>query len=402
LMFLQDMCGFCCFSMRFVVFLDLFGTITMPTTLFYFAYLIYVAVTGLADVGYISLILIGCIYGVQAIIFILRREWQHIGWMLIYIMAYPLWAFVLPIYSFWHMDDFSWGNTRVVVGDGKRKIIIQDDKEFDPASIPQRRWREYEMELNAAGVLNAPPPNMNPNAGSTTKEDERMSMYSRQSAAMMSQFHTGSVYGYPGTGHMIDHYTMSRPGTPGTITPGGADHRYSMAAAVANPLSTFSQYGAPDNAAGMYGAAGAVSAGASNMARAQSPAAMTTRPHTVMSVSATSQISPLYQPASGSHDYGAGTMASSSSAALDMHQRPASSFVVPHSSSYLLQTDQTADMPSDAQIVDAIRRILATSDLTVMTKKKIRQQLAQEFNADISNRKDFISTTIDRTLSGQM
>ncbi|KAJ2351519.1 hypothetical protein GGF43_004010, partial [Coemansia sp. RSA 2618] len=151
LMFLSDMCGFCFFSMRFVVFLDLFGTITMPTTLGYFAYLIYVAVTGLADVGYISLILIGAIYGVQAIIFILRREWQHIGWMIIYLLAYPLWSCILPIYSFWHMDDFSWGNTRVVVGDGKRKLIVEDDKPFDPASIPQRKWIEYESDLTAAG-----------------------------------------------------------------------------------------------------------------------------------------------------------------------------------------------------------------------------------------------------------
>ncbi|KAJ1888425.1 Chitin synthase 4, partial [Coemansia sp. S17] len=174
LMFLPNMCGFCFFSMRFVVFLDLFGTVTMPTTLIYFGYLIYIAVTGIADVGYISLILIGAIYGLQAIIFLLRREWQHIGWMIIYLLAYPLWSFVLPIYSFWHMDDFSWGNTRVVVDDGKRKIIVSDDKPFDPASIPQRRWMEYEKELAVAGVLNAPPPNMNPNAGST-KEDDRLS-----------------------------------------------------------------------------------------------------------------------------------------------------------------------------------------------------------------------------------
>ncbi|KAI7827241.1 family 2 glycosyltransferase, partial [Kickxella alabastrina] len=138
LMFLQDMCGFCFFSMRFVVFLDLFGTITMPTTLGYFIYLIYIGITGLADVGYISLILIGAIYGVQAIIFIMRREWQHVGWMLIYLCAYPLWSFILPIYSFWHMDDFSWGNTRVVVGDGKRKLIVSDDKPFNPNSILQR------------------------------------------------------------------------------------------------------------------------------------------------------------------------------------------------------------------------------------------------------------------------
>ncbi|KAJ2593204.1 hypothetical protein IWW49_000624 [Coemansia sp. RSA 1797] len=373
LMFLPDMCGFCCFSMRFVVFLDLFGTITMPTTVFYFAYLIYVAVTGLADVGYISLILIGAIYGVQAIIFILRREWQHVGWMIIYIMAYPLWSFVLPVYSFWHMDDFSWGNTRVVVGDGMRKIIIQDDKPFDPESIPRRRWIEYESDLMAAGVLNAPPPNMNPNAGSS-KEDDRGTVYSRQSVAMFSHMHTGSVYGLPNTASVIGpngahvDYMISRPGTPGAITAAG-DQRYSIAAT--NPLATFSYNGT------------------------HSPAALSGRPHTMVS-SSSQALAPNFPFASGSFEYGSG-----SANALDMHQRPASSFITPHSAGSL-HLDLTGDVPSDDQIVSAVRRILAASDLTVMTKKKIRQQLAQEFNADLVSRKDFISSVIDRMLSGQM
>ncbi|KAJ2317066.1 hypothetical protein IWW52_003323 [Coemansia sp. RSA 2704] len=391
LMFLPDMCGFCCFSMRFVVFLDLFGTITMPTTLFYFAYLIYVAVTGLADVGYISLILIGAIYGVQAIIFILRREWQHIGWMIIYILAYPLWSFVLPVYSFWHFDDFSWGNTRVVVGDGKRKIIIQDDKPFDPASIPQRKWIEYEAELSAAGVLNAPPPNMNPNAGSTTKEDERMSMYSRQSVAMLGQMHAGSVYGFPGTSvigpnGMSADYMMSRPGTPGTVTAG--DHRYSIAAT--NALATYS-YGD-----GTQGAPIPAFSQADTIARSQSPAVMSGRPHTIVSASSSQALPAGFPFASGSFEHSG--MPSGSTVALDMHQRPASSFIAPHSSSF----GMSADVPSDDQIVGAIRRVLAASDLTVMTKKKIRQQLALEFNADLASRKEFISGVIDRMLSGQM
>ncbi|KAJ1787782.1 hypothetical protein LPJ67_003081 [Coemansia sp. RSA 1938] len=359
--------------MRFVVFLDLFGTITMPTTVFYFAYLIYVAVTGLADVGYISLILIGAIYGVQAIIFILRREWQHVGWMIIYIMAYPLWSFVLPVYSFWHMDDFSWGNTRVVVGDGMRKIIIQDDKPFDPESIPRRRWIEYESDLMAAGVLNAPPPNMNPNAGSS-KEDDRGTVYSRQSVAMFSHMHTGSVYGLPNTASVIGpngahvDYMISRPGTPGAITAAG-DQRYSIAAT--NPLATFSYNGT------------------------HSPAALSGRPHTMVS-SSSQALAPNFPFASGSFEYGSG-----SANALDMHQRPASSFITPHSAGSL-HLDLTGDVPSDDQIVSAVRRILAASDLTVMTKKKIRQQLAQEFNADLVSRKDFISSVIDRMLSGQM
>ncbi|KAJ1719019.1 hypothetical protein LPJ53_006140 [Coemansia erecta] len=79
LVFLPEMCGFCCFSMRFVVFIDLFGTLTMPCTLFYLAYLAYLAISKIADIGYISLILIGAIYGLQAVIFVLKRQWQHIG-----------------------------------------------------------------------------------------------------------------------------------------------------------------------------------------------------------------------------------------------------------------------------------------------------------------------------------
>src|SRR6201994_967398 len=41
LMFVHDMCGFCCFSMRFVVFIDLFGTLILPATCAYLGYLLY-------------------------------------------------------------------------------------------------------------------------------------------------------------------------------------------------------------------------------------------------------------------------------------------------------------------------------------------------------------------------
>ncbi|KAI9504813.1 chitin synthase-domain-containing protein [Coemansia spiralis] len=149
LVFLPEMCGFCCFSMRFVVFIDLLGTLTMPCTLFYLVYLAYLAITKMADIGYISLILIGAIYGLQAVIFVLKRQWQHIGWMVIYLLAYPLWSFFIPIYAFWHMDDFSWGNTRIVVGDdGKRQIFVKDEEPFDPEDVPMKTWADYEAEIH--------------------------------------------------------------------------------------------------------------------------------------------------------------------------------------------------------------------------------------------------------------
>jgi chitin synthase len=58
--------------------------------------------------------MIASTYGLQVIIFIAKGELQHIGWMLIYILAMPIYAFVLPLYSFWHFDDFTWGNTRII------------------------------------------------------------------------------------------------------------------------------------------------------------------------------------------------------------------------------------------------------------------------------------------------
>jgi len=67
--------------------------------------------------------------------------------MILYILAIPIFSFGLPLYSFWHMDDFSWGNTRVVTGEKGRKIVITDEGKFDPESIPHKKWEEYQAEL---------------------------------------------------------------------------------------------------------------------------------------------------------------------------------------------------------------------------------------------------------------
>ncbi|PKK79481.1 hypothetical protein RhiirC2_825484 [Rhizophagus irregularis] len=149
LMFLPEMCGFCCFSMRFVVFIDLFGTLILPSTVVYIIYLIWAVATNRQDLPTIALIMLAAVYGLQAIIFILKRQWQHVGWMIIYLLAFPLFSFFIPVYSFWHFDDFSWGNTRVVLGEkGKKQIITSADEEkFDEKMIPRKKWADYEQEL---------------------------------------------------------------------------------------------------------------------------------------------------------------------------------------------------------------------------------------------------------------
>lgn len=52
------------------------------------------------------------------------------------------------MYAFWHFDDFSWGNTRIVVGEkGQKKAVGPEEGDFDPESIPTKSWSEYEKEM---------------------------------------------------------------------------------------------------------------------------------------------------------------------------------------------------------------------------------------------------------------
>lgn len=85
LILLPDMCGFCCFSMRFVVFIDLAGTIILPATTIYLAYLIYRVATHQGQFPLISIVMLAGVYGLQALIFILKRRWQHVSLL----HAYP-------------------------------------------------------------------------------------------------------------------------------------------------------------------------------------------------------------------------------------------------------------------------------------------------------------------------
>lgn len=195
---LQQLCGFCCFSMRFVVFLDLLSTIVQPVIVGYLAYLIVLIARNSSVVPITAFILLGAIYGLQAIIFILRRKWEMIGWMIIYIIATPVFACGLPLYAFWNMDDFSWGSTRVITGEKGRQVVVSDEGKFDPKSIPRKRWEEYQAELWEAQTQR--------------DEDDARSMVSGISYATKSNWGGGSIYGgVPGNARSEFGVAPSRP-----------------------------------------------------------------------------------------------------------------------------------------------------------------------------------------------
>jgi cellulose synthase/poly-beta-1,6-N-acetylglucosamine synthase-like glycosyltransferase len=144
---IRDLCGFCCFSMRFVVLLDLFSTIVAPSAVVYVGYLIYTIIFERNTTIMISLIMIGAIYGLQMIIILFKFKWEHVIWMIIYILAMPLFNFYMPLYSFWHMDDFNWGNTRIVINDnGKELQVDADDVSYYSSTIERKHISEWESE----------------------------------------------------------------------------------------------------------------------------------------------------------------------------------------------------------------------------------------------------------------
>ena len=109
----NTMCGCCCFSMKAIVILDLIATLILPASLLYVGYIVYITVFLKQPLSLLIIIMWGIVIGVQVVVFLLRSRWDYWWWFLVFVFAgVPVFYFILPLYSFWHMDDFSWGTTR--------------------------------------------------------------------------------------------------------------------------------------------------------------------------------------------------------------------------------------------------------------------------------------------------
>jgi chitin synthase len=119
----NTMCGVCCISMKVVVFIDLIATMILPASYCYAMYLIALVIFEDLPVSVVLLIIYGIIMGVQVVVFILRSRWDYLWWFTIYfVVGLPVFYLILPVYSFWNMDDFSWGKTRAVGGSAANNV----------------------------------------------------------------------------------------------------------------------------------------------------------------------------------------------------------------------------------------------------------------------------------------
>jgi hypothetical protein len=56
------------------------------------------------------------------------------------------------------MDDFSWGNTRLVIGEGSnKKVIVNDDEKWDESMIPLKKFSGTSIRMPVLNCSNLPP-----------------------------------------------------------------------------------------------------------------------------------------------------------------------------------------------------------------------------------------------------
>ncbi|MBW0473377.1 hypothetical protein O181_013092 [Austropuccinia psidii MF-1] len=372
LLMIERLCGFCCFSMRFVVFIDLFSTLIQPVTVAYLVYLVYLVASKSGTIPVTSIIMIAAIYGLQALIFVFHRKFEHIGWMFFYLLAIPIFSFLIPIYSFWKMDDFSWGNTRIVLGESGKKVVIHDEGKFDPSSIPLKTWQEYENELwergsnQSIGSINVDKANASAKEASlygreTVYDPPAFASYSRTHSPGLHESNMDARSLLSGYGGGAGSMMMMPQGPVSYIDPTNASRAMSMHS---------------------YGGLGMMGGATPNRGMNDSPARMGSTFGMPMAVPQGAMMPMGVGPAPAFMQMGA----------MDSPGRTGSAALLPIPS-------PKGVLPADDQIIADIRAVLAKADLNTITKKGVRQELEMLYGVELGEKKSFVNQAIENQLS---
>ncbi|KAJ3361830.1 hypothetical protein GGF31_002024 [Allomyces arbusculus] len=141
---LPRLCSVCFVSMKTLVFMDLLSTLILPaSTIYLYSLIVRMCIEGV-DKYYLVLSGLAGLYGSHLfIILLVKKQYEYVVWITVYvILSMPVFSIVLPLYAFWHFDDFSWGTTRQIKsqGDGQQ----DGDGAIGIKNIPMALLAEYE------------------------------------------------------------------------------------------------------------------------------------------------------------------------------------------------------------------------------------------------------------------
>lgn len=143
----KTLCGVSCVSMKVVVLIDLIATMILPASYIYAMFLVFLVAFDNLPVSTVLLVLYAIMMGCQIAVFVVRAQWEYLWWFSIYFtVGLPIFYFVLPVWAFWNMDDFSWGKTRAVGGvdvDDSGRHHDEDDGGDDDDGEYEDDYEEY-------------------------------------------------------------------------------------------------------------------------------------------------------------------------------------------------------------------------------------------------------------------
>lgn len=98
--------------LKFIVLCDLFTAVISPASVIYTIFLLLQSYTNGISMSPAVLMLF-MMYGLEASILIKRGTWGQLFWLICHILAFPITGFLLPVYAFWHFDNYTWSSPPV-------------------------------------------------------------------------------------------------------------------------------------------------------------------------------------------------------------------------------------------------------------------------------------------------
>jgi chitin synthase len=326
------------------------------------------------------------------------------------------------------MDDFSWGNTRIVLGEQGQKLVISDEGKFDPRSIPKMTWEAHWTEqLNASEEMrNAWGGNWRSDRSETRSTlagkfgDDKSDTKSVLGVAAWRDdgSETHSAWGVvwrdekseaPGPGYTrsIMSQRKPRPASRLTAAMGGGDFDQSMSynrPRASYAPSTFSALGTeePVSVAQMLRAKKAASKlmngtdGVENgtpVDRSRDSSAPT--PFDAPEAEKRASLAQLMRQRK--------TDAPNLPPAIpeQIQGAPEQPVAVPRES---IEPGQPSvdyeNLPADSQILREIRDIMSSDGAMRMTKKSVRLELERRLGCNLESRKEFINGAMEALISG--
>lgn len=128
--------------MQFVILLDLIASATLPAAItMTIVLIINMALAPISEsiIPFVMLMAVLLLPGI--LVLFTTHKWQYFLWLFVYLVGLPIWNFILPVYAYWHFDDFSWGETRKVTGSSDdKKGHDNGPGQFDPKSMNMKRY----------------------------------------------------------------------------------------------------------------------------------------------------------------------------------------------------------------------------------------------------------------------